>query len=287
MSKIFHFLKITTSSLLILASLSFAQLNEFGYGNYFSGSKDFIEVSYGFGNFKHKNIDSDFKAISQNEIILGRRFIKPIFGFKLIYFTDNYLFSSYSNNLSNESSVSKNILSETWRFGLGYRKGYGYKLGNMAIMPYNHMGFSWSKNNFSLLSSSQFNSNPFDIRNLDFYDEEIKFGTSNTGGFDIQISRIFGIGASYETVVIFPYHKFWKQFGSFFIETISQTGIDFLTEGVLIKAIPSFTPILYFLMKNGLSYYLFTLKQEKMNWPFTTVAPLTLEVIKVDLKITF
>ena len=70
------------------------------------------------------------------------------------------------------------------------------------------------------------------------------------------------------------------------IETFAQTGVDFLTEGVLIKAAPSITPILYFVLKNGLSYYLFTLKEEEMNWPFETVAPLTMKVLRFNLKIS-
>ena len=75
--------------------------------------------------------------------------------------------------------------------------------------------------------------------------------------------------------------------GSILIETLSQTGIDFLTEGVIIKASPTLTPIVYFLLKNGLSYFFYTLKQEDMNWPFNSKAPLTLEAVKIDLKITF
>ena len=65
------------------------------------------------------------------------------------------------------------------------------------------------------------------------------------------------------------------------------TGIDFLAEGVLIEKVPAITPILYFLLKNGLSYYTYTLKQEEMNWPFETVAPLTLESLKFSVKISF
>jgi len=98
---------------------------------------------------------------------------------------------------------------------------------------------------------------------------------------------LIGIGAAYEKAVIFPYHKFWKQTGSFFIETLAQTGIDFLTEDVIIKHIPGLAPILYFVLKNGLSYYIFTLKQDDMNWPFKTAKPITLEAVKFNLKVTF
>ena len=101
----------------------------------------------------------------------------------------------------------------------------------------------------------------------------------------MRLSSLITVAASYETAVILPYHKFWKQFGSFFIETFAQTGIDFLTEGVLVENIPKLVPIIYFILKNGLSYYMYTLKQEEMNWPFETVSPLTLESLKFSIKI--
>jgi hypothetical protein len=122
---------------------------------------------------------------------------------------------------------------------------------------------------------------------IELYDEEIKYGTTNIGGIDFRLGALIGIGASYETSVIFPYHKFWKQTGSFFLETLIQTGIDFFAEGVLIENVPRITPILYFLLKNGLSYYTYTLKKKDMNWPFETASPLTLESVKFSLKIGF
>jgi hypothetical protein len=152
------------------------------------------------------------------------------------------------------------------------------------------MGLLWNRSKlvhpFSRIREFEGESYAKELEIIKLYDEEIKFGTTNIGGIDFRLGSMISIGASYEASVIFPYHKFWKQFGSFFIETFAQTGIDFLTEGVLIEKVPGITPILYFLLKNGLSYYTFTLKQDEMNWPFKTVAPLTLESIKFSVKIS-
>ncbi|MCB0731796.1 MAG: hypothetical protein KDC88_12250 [Ignavibacteriae bacterium] len=292
MIKNLYYLFFISFSLLLQSNSTYSQSNNLSFSSWFSGSKDFIEVSYGIGEFKHKGIATEFNKFSMSEIKIGRRFIKPIGGYKLIEFSDNYLFSSYLDDNQGAQSDPLNISYEMWRFGLGYRKGYGYNWKSFAILPHYQLGLVWHKSNFShpLDRIKTFDSNPLNIaekRKIELYNDVIKFGTSNAGGIDFRISSLIGIGVSYETEIIFPYHKFWKQVGSFFIETLSQTGIDFLTEGVIIKQVPDIAPVLYFILKNGLSYYFYTLKQDDMNWPFDTALPLTMEAVKFELKISF
>jgi hypothetical protein len=238
------------------------------------------------GELKHKILKTTFHGLAQNEIIIGRRFVKPVANYKLIQFSDNYLFSSYVENYNSNSNNNFKLSFDTWKFGFGFRKGFAYRIGEFAIMPYYHMGLAWNKMNLSLPREGNQFIPENELLFLRNYEDQIKFGTANIAGLDLRISSVIGIGASYEMGVIFPYHKFWQQFGSFFIETFSQTGLDYLTEGVLIKAMPEITPFLYFMLKNGLSYYFYTLKQEDMNWPFTSTSPVTQETIKFSLKIT-
>lgn len=269
-----------------LSSNIYAQANKYGFGNYFSGTRNYIEISYGFGKLKHKDINTPFFNASQNEIILGRRTFKPVAKYKLIQFTDSYLFSSYIDDYTEGDIENPKISYDNWKFGLGYRKGYGYRLGSMAIFPYYQMGLVWNKMNINLPRGNNSFIPENELKVLRYFEDQIKFGTTNIGGVDLRINSFLGIGASYETNIYFLYHKFWKQFGSYFIETISQTGIDYLTEGVIIRAMPEVTPILYFILKNGLSYYFYTLKQDEMNWPFDSPAPLTFETVKFSLQIS-
>ncbi|MBK7105384.1 MAG: hypothetical protein IPH62_08880 [Ignavibacteriae bacterium] len=272
-------------------NLKSAQDN-FNFGSWFSGTKNFIEVSYGFGELKHKNFESEFNPLSLSEIKLGKRYLKPAGNYRILEFEDNFLFSSYLNDNSNNTQNIK-INFKIWRFGLGFRKGYGYSFGNnFAILPSYQLGFVWNQSKFihPLEKIRTFEQIPIwltEKKILDNYDNEIKFGTTTVAGLDIKISSMLNIGVNYETQIVMPAYLIWKHLGSFGIELLSQTGIDFLTEGVIIKAAPSITPILYFLMKNGLSYFFYTLKQEKMNWPFDTKVPLTMEALKFDVKITF
>ncbi len=286
MSKFYIFIFSITVILSSTQSDTFCQSNQFGFGSYYSGTRDFIEISYGLGNIKHDNLNTSFHNLAQNEIIIGRRTLKPIVSYKLIQFSDNYLFSSYVDDYKEGSNNNVKLSYDIWKFGFGYRKGFGYNFGDFAILPYYHMGLVWNKMNLSLPRTENSFIPPDDLIILRHYEDQIKFGTNNIGGVDLRISSSFGIGASFETAVIFPYYKVWKQFGSFFIETLSQTGIDFLTEGVIIKAMPNVAPVLYFVLKNGLSYFFYTLKQKEMNWPFSTTAPLTLETLKFSFKIT-
>ena len=68
---------------------------DFGFGKYYTGSRDFIEISYGIGELNHKKIGTEFANLAMTEIKLGRRFLKPTAGYKIIQFSDNYLFSSF------------------------------------------------------------------------------------------------------------------------------------------------------------------------------------------------
>ncbi|MCB9207252.1 MAG: hypothetical protein H6611_08095 [Ignavibacteriales bacterium] len=268
-------------------------LNDFSFGNWYSGTKNFIEVSYGFSELKNKDLITSIKSNTLTEIKLGKRYLKPAGNYRILQFEDNYLFSSYVNDNLNDLDRQTNISFEIWRFGLGFRKGYGYSFGNIAILPSYQMGLVWNQSNFRTPNLDYFLQNvgnPFpqnDISLIKNYDNAIKFGTNNIAGIDFKIGSTFNIGGGYETQIILPQYLVWKHLGSILIETLSQTGIDFLIEGVIIKASPTLTPIVYFLLKNGLSYFFYTLKQEDMNWPFNSKAPLTLEAVKIDLKITF
>ena len=265
---------------------------DFDFGTYYKGSRNFVEASYGIGELRHKNIRTEFSPLSISEIKIGRRFLKPAAGYKIIDFSDNYLFSSFADYYnSGNSSEALNINYDVWRFGLGYRKGYGYNFSRIGIFPHHQIGLVWNRTQmvhpFERIKEFEGSDYSEELEIVNLYHEEIKFGTTAVGGVDFRLGSLIGIGASYETSIIFPYHKFWKQVGSFFIETFAQTGIDFLTEGVLIEHVPAITPILYFALQNGLSYYMYTLKQDEMNWPFETAAPLTLEAFKIYVRISF
>lgn len=254
------------------------QLKKLSFGRNFSQTTNFIEISYGTGNFNIKNESLNLKSFSHSEIKLGKRYIKPTRSFNIINFSDNYLYSAYQREFNNKN-VESSIYLENWKFGLDYRIGYGYRFIKTAVLPYYQMGLNW--NNIKFLTNSG-----NDLSRLKLYNNQFKFATSNAAGFDIQVSSRFTVGASYQTNIILPYYKTWKHLGSYLLELLAQTGLDYLTEGIIIKAVPSLTPIIYFIIKNGLSYYTFSQKKEAMYYPLGGTAPLTTETLIFNLNIT-
>jgi hypothetical protein len=261
-----------------------SNFNDFNFDNWSTTSKSFLEVSYGFSTLKYNSyLKATVAQSNLTEIKYGRKTTKPAGNYNIMEFEDEYFFSSYISNTipKNNLGISFNL----WRFGLGLRKGYGYNVTNtIAVFPYYQMGLTWSRGEFS---EPQIMSFAGKTSYFHRFDKELKFGTINTAGINLKVAKFLTLGSSFETSVIFPRYLAAKQFGSFFIELLSQTGIDYLTKGVIIKAAPSITPIVYFILKNGLSYFFYTLKKEKMNWPFNTETPLTLETLKFNITITF
>jgi len=247
-------------------------------------SKNFIEVTYGYSSllYSNKGFISLFSLSTITEIKLGSSTIKPEGNYSILSLDDNYFFSSLVTSYQNEDTKVNYSL---WRLGAGLRRGYGFSSGNsIQIIPYYHFGFSWSRGNLEEPVVKNFVGEP--KRYMDKFNNTIRFGTTNSAGLQVGVSQLLSFGVEYETDIIFPKHLAFKQFGSFFIELFSQTGIDYLTKGVLLKAIPQGVPIFYFLLKNGLSYLFYSLKKEKMHWPFSSEAPLRIEAFRFNLKIS-
>jgi hypothetical protein len=71
--------------------------------------------------------------------------------------------------------------------------------------------------------------------------------------------------------------------------TIIQIGMGMISAfgDDIVQASPTFGPIFYFLLKNGLAYGFYQGVKEKMNWPFNSETPLTIETYRIGLSFTF
>jgi len=52
-------------------------------------------------------------------------------------------------------------------------------------------------------------------------------------------------------------------------------------------ASPTAVPVVHFLLKNGLSYGVYQLRKEKMNYPFDSEAPIVNDTFKVGVTFIF
>ena len=70
------------------------------------------------------------------------------------------------------------------------------------------------------------------------------------------------------------------------LEEIAMGAIQEFADSIA-NSSPKSAPVVSFLLKSGLEYGLYELRQEKMNWPFDTAAPLTYETFKFGICVTF
>jgi hypothetical protein len=188
-------------------------------------------------------------------------------------------------NISTEignKSTSGDINTDAWRIGAGAEQGYGYPIGNAsAIIPYNAMAFDWTRlrlNSGTVITSDSSILQPFD--------GTFRFGTSVEGGIKFQIVSLLTADVAYERAVVFPAHLFWKWAGSTVIEIASQAVMDEFVNRVMDNS-PGAVPVVNFLLKSGISYGVYELRKDKMNWPFNSTPPLTIDSFKAGLTFIF
>lgn len=257
----------------------------------------FIEASYGIGKVTNKNMFYDFKRIGLAEIKLGYATREDFFDEKVVEFSDKYFFISRLGSDIIETDPKINELrNEMWRFGFAKRNGYGYKFGNFSILPYHASGFVWSR-----LHMKDFPPSAWiaiyppppgqaeaiaDREFLDRINDSFRFGTNIESGINFDIASTVGINLGYEASVLFPRHMFWKHLGSMIIEGAGMGLLEKFIDEVSDSS-PLSVPFVNFVLKGAYSYAFHSLKKDKMNWPFSTEAPLTYETIKFGMTFTF
>lgn len=173
------------------------------------------------------------------------------------------------------------MTTDMWRFGFGGATGYGYDLGESAIIPYHSTSISWSRVKFKdALSDSS------DAVIANRFNESFRFGSATESGIKIQIIPLISLDVSYERSIIFERHLFWKWAGGGIIEAASQGMLDHFI-GKIGKSSPLALPIVSVILKSALSYGIYELRQEKMNWPFNSAAPLSYDQWKVGVTFNF
>ncbi|MEW6005703.1 MAG: hypothetical protein AB1695_10370 [Stygiobacter sp.] len=257
----------------------------------------FIEVNYGLGSLDQKNMNYDFAKVGLAELKLGYSSRKNFFEEKVIDFQNKYFFISRNgSDLTSKISKVDELHSSMWQFGFSKRKGYGYKFNNFYLLPYNSSGIVWSGLDMKNYPPSiwpavypplegQIKAES-DIRFLERINQTIKFGTTSESGINFDFASSVSFNVAYETTVIFPSYLVWKHIGSFIIESVGAGLLNnFIDE--ISNSSPISLPFVNFLLKGAYQYAFYTLKKDKMNWPFNSEAPLTLENFKFGLTFTF
>lgn len=251
-------------------------------------SKPTISFQYGLTKAQRKDLTTSIADPALFELKLG--YIKENNAWgrdDIVKHNFRYLFlSNISNDISGKAETPGNLATNTWKFGFGRSSGYGYKLSeSAAIIPYYTYTLNWSRLDFT--NPDVLNLVPeADAAIIDRYDESFRFGSSGEGGIRIQFIDNIAIEAGYERSIVFQRHLFWKWAGSAVMEGVAQGLLDtFINE--VFKSSPAAGPIVNFVLKNALAYGIYELRQEKMNWPFSSEAPLAFDQFKVGVTFIF
>lgn len=250
-------------------------------------SKPAISFNYGVTQLKRKDIVTNNLVDPMSfELRLGTIKQKTLYDKEdLIKEYYNYfMLSNYSSYLRNKNSNISDINTDTWKFGFGNQIGYGYKLSqSFGIIPYTESSLNWSRINFAY-DTNFVGSN--DIKIFEMYDESFRFGNSSSGGIKIQAFENLSLDFSYERKIVYQRVLFWKWAGSSIIELASQGLLDNFIDKIF-ESSPYAAPIVSFVLKNALSYGIYELRQEKMNWPFNSAPSLSFDQFKVGITFEF
>jgi len=242
-----------------------------------------IELNYGVTRMGLHSISDKFASPGMLELKLGSTTNRSYNGSDDItkYSFDFFHLGNFSTDISGNRN-SSDLIANSWRLGIGWASGYGYNLGNgVEIIPYNQNSFDWTIVNMQTTPD-----NPSDIIITDFFNKTLRFGNSFQSGVQFKFTNNIGIDVAYERSIIFPRHLFWKWGGSELIEVTGQWLVDLFVDDVLDSS-PDAVPVVNFLLKNALSYGIYELRQERMNWPFETASPIVFNQFKIGVNFVF
>jgi len=259
------------------------EYDEFEQWIHFGRKMPTISFLYGITDVKNESISESLADGNILELQLGhttRRISR--YADNILNYNFKHLFFSYiASDLKGGSENQNELNSKNWRFGFAGSKGYGYKFGGAAIILYSSYSYEWTKVDFTTRAT-----NSQDQITMDRFEDGIRFGSSNDGGIRIVATSLISLDANYQRSIVFERHLFWKWAGSAIIEAAANGLLDVFIKEIF-KSSPQAGPIVNFLLKNALAYGIYELRQEKMNWPFSSTPPLSFDSFRFGATFTF
>jgi len=247
----------------------------------------FIELNYGLSKTAQNNFDTKFNDIGLAEAKFGYRNLSEGEEDYLLDMSENFLYlSMLKKDFTSATQSTGKWNAEFLRFGFGSTEAVGYKTGAVGIIPYYSSGFGWTSLRKATYEGARtMNVTPEDEW-LNWIGDSFRFGRTIEGGVKLEVASTVSLNAGYEAAVVFPRHMFWYWAGSAIIEEAGMGIVSHFTHKIE-RSSPAAGPIVNFILKNAYSYAFYLLKKDRMNWPFETEAPLTIETFKIGVTFTF
>jgi hypothetical protein len=280
-SKLYIFVFIFSTG--ILFSQSDDTLSYFAKPDYVKNQIT-LDIDYGM-SFISTKVKENNPGKMANAFNLGVKYafsrIYPIEGVDTRYYASEFIsLENVSSDMKPSSMQFAGIKSDLWRIGVGYRNGYAMYFNTTPVILYHSASLEWNRFDFPDYQI------PEDNNYLAKFDENFKFGTSFTAGAFIQIHSPLYLNIGYTNSIIFRNFEFMRYIGSAAGELLIQRGIDYLAYKYVAKD-SKLTPILNFIVKNGLSYLLYERRKKQEYFPLKSVYPAGLNGFKIGLSFIF
>lgn len=246
-----------------------------------------IELEYGM-NEAYYSKDAFGTDFNPNNRILGKigfaNYGETVAGSGLLKYSFSSLFIGQS--LGDVESIGDNfsLNSKVFSFGIASSDGYGYILSdNFQIILTHGGGLSWNSLDFTN-PSGIVDSNQIDM--IKVMDEGIRFGETFEAGIKVRLVENIGITATYGENLIMPRLLFWHWTLGKLIEGTTHGLANYFVNRVKSTS-PTLVPILYFIVKNGISYGFNRIRENNMNWPSSTAAPLFQKNFNIGVSFIF
>jgi hypothetical protein len=241
-----------------------------------------ISLYYGFSDNSLENLDQSLATTNLVELRLGGMSKESVSVDENIleYEYGYFSLAKISDDLGDRSDQDK-LNTDLWRVNFGWEDGYGYNFKGGNLVTYSSFAFGWSK-----LKVQDNVLDPSDSDLLGLFDDEFRFGTKMEGGIKVQVIPYMTADAGYERSIIYPRFLFWKALVSLGLESVGQWLLDEFIDEILDSS-PAAVPVVSFFLKNGLSYGVYELRKEDMNYPFDTASPFLTDTVKIGASFVF
>lgn len=230
----------------------------------------FRNLKEGLSDAYNLKIDYGFLRISQTE------------DENILYLaSEGAYLGNVSSHLKPKSWKNSGILFDAWAFGFNYKNGYGYKFNDFQIFLIHHGSLDWKKIDFETFTSSEIIN-----RNLEGYNNDFRFGVSYESEIRVILSNYLLLHFNYSESHLYRRHLFGLWTLGSLGELFLQRGIDLISKE-MIQSIPNLQPVLNLAIKTFISALVYSQRQSKAYFPFTSEPPLRFENIRFSIGLSF
>lgn len=246
-----------------------------------------IELEYGM-NKAFYNKEAFGTEFNPNNRVMGKigfaNYGETVAGSGLLKYSFNSLFAGQSLGDIDAIGKNKSLNSRVLSFGEISSNGYGYTIiDNFQIILTHGTGLTWNSLEFTN-PSGRVDTNQID--KIKVMEDGVRFGETFESGIKIRLVENIGITATYSENLMMPRFLFWHWSLEKLIEGTTQGIASYFVDRVKTTS-PTLVPILYFVVKNGISYGFHRIRENNMNWPSNTAPPLFQRNFNIGVSFIF